>query len=151
MQKGAKKMEKISVIYWSQSGNTKEMAEAIGRGIVKTGKTAEVVDVSRVSIEELKLQNVFALGCPAMGSEVLEEVEMEPFVSEVEQFAAGKSIALFGSYSWGDGEWMREWVDRMSNAGATVVNQEGTICQDTPDASALSQCEQLGEQISMLL
>ena len=104
-------MEKIYVVYWSQSGNTQAMAEAIGKGIVDAGKEALVTYVGDVSIEELKNAKCFALGCPAMGAEVLEEYEMEPFVSEVEGFSSGKTIALFGSYGWGDGQWMRDWTE----------------------------------------
>ena len=73
---------------------------------------------------------------------------MEPFVSEVERFAAGKTIALFGSYGWGDGEWMRNWVDRMTAAGATVIGGESLICQDAPDDSAVAECEAAGKQLA---
>ena len=90
-------MSKIPVVYWSQSGNTETMAEAIGRGIAEAGKEAEVINVSEASLDSLKEAGAFALGCPAMGDEVLEEDEMEPFVAEVEGFASGKNIALFGS------------------------------------------------------
>jgi flavorubredoxin len=83
-----------------------------------------------------------------MGAEVLEESEMEPFVSDVEKFASGKSIGLFGSYGWGDGQWMRDWVDRMNAAGATVLNGEGVICQETPDDAALAACVELGKQLA---
>ena len=107
-------MEKIYVIYWSMSGNTQAMAEAIAKGINDSGKEAVVQYVSEASVSELQDAKVFALGCPAMGAEVLEEGEMEPFVSEVEGIAAGKKIALFGSYGWGDGQWMRDWEERMS-------------------------------------
>ena len=96
----------------------------------------------------LKEEKAFALGCPAMGAEVLEESEMEPFVAEVESFAAGKTIALFGSYGWGDGEWMRDWTDRMTSAGATVVNGEGLICHETPDEDGLSECVELGKALA---
>ena len=113
-------MSKISVVYWSQTGNTQAMAEAVGAGITKAGKEADVVEVSGASMEDLKAAKVFALGCPAMGAEVLEEMEMEPFVEEVEGFAQGKTIALFGSYGWGDGQWMRDWEERMTAAGATL-------------------------------
>lgn len=143
-------MSKISVVYWSQTGNTQAMAEAIGRGIEAAGKEAEVAGIGSVSLDELKKESVFALGCPAMGAEVLEETEMEPFVSEVEGFAAGKTIALFGSYGWGDGQWMRDWVDRMTAAGATVVNGEGVICQEAPDDAALDACKDLGKQLAAL-
>lgn len=143
-------MDKIYVVYWSQTGNTQAMAEAIGKGITDAGKEAAVVFVSDASVDELKKAKVFALGCPAMGAEVLEEVDMEPFVCEVEGFAAGKTIALFGSYGWGDGLWMRDWVERMSGCGANVLNGEGLMCNEVPDASVLAECEALGKQLASL-
>ena len=97
-----------------------------------------ICDVSSASIEELKAAKAFAMGCPAMGAEVLEEGEMEPFVAEVESFASGKKIGLFGSYGWGDGQWMRDWEDRMKAAGAELIGREGVICQETPDEDALA-------------
>ena len=108
-KKGIRIMDKIYVIFWTQGGNTQAMAEAVAEGIREGGKEAEVIYVGSVSADVLKDQPVFALGCPAMGAEVLEESEMEPFVAEVETFASGKKIGLFGSYGWGDGEWMRDW------------------------------------------
>lgn len=141
-------MEEIYVVYWSQTGNTKEMAEAVGAGIEAAGKTAKVVEVDGVSAETLKAAEVFALGCPARGAENLEEEEMEPFVAEVEQFASGKKIALFGSYGWGDGEWMRDWESRMQNAGAEVVGGAGVICNETPDEETLEACRTIGRQLA---
>ena len=141
-------MEKIYVIYWSMSGNTQAMAEAIAKGINDSGKEAVVQYVSEASVSDLKDQPVFALGCPAMGAEVLEEGEMEPFVSEVEGIAAGKKIALFGSYGWGDGQWMRDWEERMSGCGAAIINGAGLICHETPDDAMISECENLGKQIA---
>lgn len=143
-------MDKIYVVYWTQSGNTKAMADAIGQGITEAGKEAAVVDVSEASLEELKNAKAFAMGCPAMGAEVLEEGEMEPFVCDVEGFAAGKTVALFGSYGWGDGEWMRNWTDRMCAAGAVVLNGEGLICQETPEEAALAECVNLGKQLAAI-
>lgn len=141
-------MDKIIVAYWSQTGNTQAMAEAIGKGILQAGKQAEVKEVSKVSIKEIKAASVFALGCPAMGAETLEEDEMEPFVAEVEQYAEGKKIALFGSYDWGDGGWMRDWEERMQKAGASIVGGEGLITQDSPDSKALEACTQLGKTLA---
>lgn len=141
-------MDKIQVVFWTQSGNTQAMAEAIGKGITESGKEANVVYVGSASLDELKAANAFALGCPSMGVEVLDEAEMEPFVAEVEGFASGKTIALFGSYGWGDGEWMRNWVERMQAAGATVLNGEGLICQETPDDDAIAECVNLGKQLA---
>ena len=132
----------------SQTGNTEAMAEAVGAGIAKAGKEADVVEVSSASMEDLKAAKVFALGCPAMGAEVLEEMEMEPFVEEVEGFAQGKTIALFGSYGWGDGEWMREWAERVRNDGAVLVNDEGLIANETPDDAALADCKALGAKLA---
>jgi flavodoxin short chain len=141
-------MDKIQVVYWSQGGNTQAMAEAVAQGITEAGKEAAVAFVSEASLDTLKEAKTFALGCPAMGSEVLEESEMEPFVSDVEGFASGKTIALFGSYGWGDGQWMRDWADRMNAAGATVLNGEGVICQEAPDDTALAECVALGKQLA---
>lgn len=141
-------MDKIYVVYWSQSGNTQAMAEAVGKGIQDAGKEAAVVYVGDASIAELKDAKAFALGCPAMGAEVLEEAEMEPFVCDVEGIASGKTIALFGSYGWGDGQWMRDWVDRMNGCGANVLNGEGLICQETPDVDCIAECESLGKQLA---
>ena len=143
-------MDKIQVVFWTQSGNTQAMAEAIGKGITEAGKEANVVYVGSASLDDLKAAKAFALGCPSMGVEVLDEAEMEPFVAEVEGFASGKTIALFGSYGWGDGEWMRNWVERMQAAGATVLNGEGLICQETPDDDALANCKALGKELAAL-
>ena len=143
-------MDKVIVAYWSQTGNTAAMAAAIGEGITEAGKEAVVTDISSVSMDDLQAASAFALGCPAMGAEVLEEGEMEPFVTEVEAFASGKNIGLFGSYGWGDGQWMRDWEDRMKAAGATVVGGEGVICQETPDDEALENCKALGKELAAL-
>lgn len=143
-------MDKVIVAYWSQTGNTAAMAAAIGEGITEAGKEAVVTDISSVAMDDLQAASAFALGCPAMGAEVLEEGEMEPFVTEVEAFAAGKKIGLFGSYGWGDGQWMRDWEDRMKAAGATVVGGEGVICQEAPDDEALENCKALGKELAAL-
>ncbi len=143
-------MDKVIVAYWSQTGNTAAMAAAIGEGITEAGKEAVVTDISSVSMDDLQAASAFALGCPAMGAEVLEEGEMEPFVTEVEAFAAGKKIGLFGSYGWGDGQWMRDWEDRMKAAGASIVGREGVICQETPDDEALENCKALGKELAAL-
>ena len=140
-------MSKVSIVYWTQGGNTQAMAEAIGEGVTAAGGEADVVFVSDVNIADLKEEGAFALGCPAMGAEVLGEMEMEPFVQDVERFANGKKIALFGSYGWGDGQWMRDWEDRMTAAGATLVGGEGVICQETPDEAALQNCIEIGKQL----
>ena len=138
----------IKVVYWSQSGNTQAMAEAVAEGIKEAGKEAEVLSVDTVTADSLNDDTVYALGCPAMGAEVLEESEMEPFVTELEANVSGKNIGLFGSYGWGDGQWMRDWEERMTSAGATVINGEGLICQETPDDDAISECESLGKQLA---
>ena len=141
-------MSKISVVYWSQSGNTAAMAEAVAKGITDAGKEAAVVHVGDAAINDLKDAKCFALGCPAMGAENLEEAEMEPFVSEVEGIAAGKTIALFGSYGWGDGQWMRDWTERMNGCGATLLNGEGLICHETPDEAGIAECEEFGKRLA---
>ena len=141
-------MDKIYVVYWSQTGNTEAMANAIGEGITAAGKEAAVLEISQASADELKAAGVFALGCPAMGAEELEESEMEPFMASIESDLSGKKVALFGSYGWGDGEWMRTWQDRVAAAGATVVGGEGLIVNETPDDDALESCKALGKALA---
>ena len=143
-------MKEIMVAYWSGTGNTAAMATILGKGIQDGGATAKVVSVEDIKADDLKDYPVFALGCPSMGNETLEETVMEDFVTEVESFASGKKIGLFGSYGWGDGQWMRDWEDRMKAAGATVVGGEGVICQETPDDDALANCKALGKELAAL-
>ena len=140
-------MSKAAVIFWSQTGNTEQMASAIAEGIREGGMECDLLNVADTNPTDAAAYAKIALGCPAMGAEVLEEAEMEPFVEAVESFVAGKKIALFGSYGWGDGEWMRDWVERMQNAGAEIVNGEGLICQEAPDDEVLAACEELGKQL----
>ena len=133
-------MSEIIVAYWSGTGNTGAMAEYVAQGIREGGKEAKIVNVENFSADELKDCSVFALGCPSMGVEVLEEGYMEPFMCDVDGFAAGKKIGLFGSYGWGDGEWMRNWEERVQEDGATVVGGEGVICHEVPDDAAAADC-----------
>lgn len=121
----------MKIVYWSSTGNTERMAQMLGEEIEKLGGSAEVEEVSSVSPSALEKETVFALGCSAMGDEELDEGEMEPFVQEVEKFASGKKIGLFGSYDWGDGEWMRRWEERMKEAGADVAGT--VIANNEPD------------------
>ena len=141
-------MSKVSVVYWSQSGNTQAMAEAVAAGITEAGKEAEVVYVSDVNDADLTAEKAFALGCPAMGAEQLEESEFEPMFSDLEGSLNGKKIALFGSYGWGDGQWMRDWVERAQGDGAQVLNGEGLICNEAPDEDVQAACRKLGADLA---
>jgi len=138
----------IVVAFWSGTGNTQQGADMVAKGIEEGGKTAKTVSVEGFSAAELKDCPVFALGCPSMGDEVLEETVMEDFVTEVEGFAAGKKIGLFGSYGWGDGQWMRDWVERMEKAGATVFGGEDAIYMNEPDGDAEEKLVALGKELA---
>ena len=140
-------MDKVTIVFWSQSGNTESMANAVAEGVTAAGKEAVVVDVASASLDDLKAAKGFAMGCPAMGAEVLEEGEMEPFVCDVEGFAAGKTIALFGSYGWGDGEWMQNWEETCKNDGASLAC-DSVICNETPDDEAEANCVNLGKALA---
>ena len=139
-------MDKVIVAYWSQTGNTAAMAAAIGEGITEAGKEAVVTDISSVSMDDLQAASAFALGCPAMGAEVLEEEEFEPMFASCESKLSGKRIALFGSYGWGDGEWMRDWETRCKEAGAVLIC-ESVICNEMPDDEGIQSCKALGENL----
>lgn len=133
---------KTAVIYWSGTGNTEEMAKAVAEGA-----GAELFAVSDFK-GDIADYDRLAFGCPSMGDEQLEETEFEPFFAAVESKLSGKKIALFGSYGWGDGQWMRDWCERCTAAGAEVIGGEGLIVNEAPDADALSVCKSLGEQLS---
>ena len=140
-------MKEIMVAYWSGTGNTAAMAAILGKGIQDGGATAKVVSVEDIKADDLKDYPVFALGCPSMGNETLEETYMEDFVTEVESFASGKKIGLFGSYGWGDGEWMRNWEKSCKEAGA-VLATESVICNDMPDDAGVVNCKELGAALA---
>lgn len=137
-------MSKLAVIYWSQTGNTQAMAEAITEGAREAGAEVNLVDVSKITVDEALTYDYLALGCPAMGAEVLEEAEFEPFFTDLERQLGGKNVALFGSYGWGDGQWMRDWQDRTAGAGARLFQDEGLMLNETPDSEGLAQCRAFG-------
>lgn len=138
-------MNKAAVIYWSGTGNTEAMAYAVLEGARKINSETAFFGVSEISADEASEYDVLMLGCPAMGAEVLEESEFEPFFAELEQKLSGKKVALFGSYGWGDGEWMREWEKRVTESGAKLLNNEGLIINDAPGDEELEKCRILGE------
>ena len=141
-------MSKAAVIFWSQTGNTEQMANAIADGIREGGMEVDVLNVADTTPADAVKYAKIALGCPAMGNEVLEEGDVEPFFTEMEGKIDGKKIALFGSYDWGDGEWMREWEKRVSAGGATLLSGEGLIVNNEPDEFALGECKKLGQALA---
>ena len=136
----------MKIIYYSNSGNTEKMANLIAEGIINTGKTAEVINVSNANVNIFDDEDVVILGCPAMGDEVLEESEFEPFMEEISTRIQGKKVALFGSYGWGDGQWMRDWQERVESLGCTLIN-DGLIIQYEPDDNS-SECIEFGMSIA---
>lgn len=132
---------KVTIVYWSGTGNTEAMAQAVAEGVRQAGAEAEVLPVAAAPAEAA---DVMLLGCPAMGSEELEESEFEPWFAAVLPSLAGKRVGLFGSYDWGDGEWMRIWQERVQEAGGVML-ADGLICNNAPDEGALAACRALGE------
>ena len=141
-------MSKIAVIYWSMTGNTEAMAHAIAEGAQEAGAQADIMQVSEITPDQALTYPKLALGCPAMGAEVLEEAEFEPFFTQMEGRLTGKSVALFGSYGWGDGQWMRDWWERTEADGALLVGSEGLIVQEAPDEDGLAKCRDLGASLA---
>jgi flavodoxin short chain len=128
-------MSKAVVVYWSGTGNTEAMAKAVAEGLREGGAEPALLAVGEAKAEIIDQYDRFAFGCPSMGNEVLEEEEFEPFFKSIETRLAGKKVALFGSYGWGDGQWMRDWRERASADGALVF-EEGFIQQEAPDHEA---------------
>ncbi len=140
-------MKKIAVVYWSGTGNTKAMAEAVAAGIKQANGEASIFSADGFSSEGMAAYDGVAFGCPSMGAEQLEESEFEPMFTGCEPQLKGKKIALFGSYGWGDGEWMRNWEDTCTSGGAVLVC-DSVICKETPDEAATSACNALGAALA---
>lgn len=140
-------MSKIAVVYWSGTGNTQAMAEAILEGAKESGAEAKMFTVSEFDTSKMDAYDAVAFGCPAMGAEVLEENEFQPMFDSVKGKLSGKKIGLFGSYGWGDGEWMRNWEETCQTAGAVIVCDSVT-CNETPDEEALDACRALGKALA---
>lgn len=140
-------MKKTAVIYWSGTGNTEAMAQAVLAGMQEAGAEAALyttADVTPALFEDL---TGVAFGCPAMGAEVLEEMDFQPMWDEAKGFLGGKNVALFGSYGWGDGEWMRTWEEDCGAAGINRVS-DSVICCEAPDDEALAACRALGRKLA---
>ncbi|MDO4869626.1 MAG: flavodoxin [Bacillota bacterium] len=136
-------MSKVAVVYWSMTGNTEKMANAVADGAKKAGAQADVIEASSFGPDKIDAYDAIGFGCPAMGDEVLEEDVFEPMFTACEPKLNGKKIALFGSYDWGDGEWMRSWNDRCQAAGAEMAC-DFVICHLEPEQDGITACEQLG-------
>lgn len=138
---------KIAVVYWSSTGNTEAMANAVAEGARKAGASAELFTATEFDGGKVDAFDAIAFGCPAMGAEELEDSEFAPMFESCESKLSGKKIALFGSYGWGDGEWMRTWEDTCRNDSASLVC-DSVICQEAPDDDALNACRSLGEALA---
>ena len=140
-------MSKVAVVFWSGTGNTEAMADAVAQGARGSGASVDVLGPSDFNATKVAAYDGIAFGCPAMGAEVLEEDEFEPMFADVKGALSGKPIALFGSYGWGDGEWMRNWEDDCKAAGADLV-VEPVMANEMPDDEALAACKALGAALA---
>ena len=140
-------MSKIAVVFWSGTGNTEAMANAVAEGAKEKGAEVETSSPADFDADKVAAFDAIAFGCPAMGDEVLEEDEFQPMFDAVLPALSGKKIVLFGSYGWGDGEWMRSWEATCKDAGAELA-AEPLIVNEEPDDDGLAQCRALGEAIA---
>nr|WP_325216879.1 flavodoxin [uncultured Oscillibacter sp.] len=142
-------MNKIAIVFWSGTGNTEAMAGYIAEGVRAAGGEAALLGPGDFSASQFSAYSAVAFGCPAMGSEVLEEAEFEPMFSALEGSLGGKRIALFGSYGWGDGQWMRDWCARCDDAGANLLDENGLMVNEAPDAEGEEACKELGRKLAV--
>ena len=140
-------MKKVAVVYWSGTGNTEAMANAVVKGAQGAGASAAPIAVSDFDESKIASFDAFALGCPAMGSEALEDSEFEPVWDAVKAGLAGKPVALFGSYGWGDGEWMRNWEEDAAAAGISLAC-DSVICNEAPEDDTIDACKALGAALA---
>lgn len=136
---------KKAIVYSTTTGNTEAMANAIKKGAEASGAEVYFATADSADAAAVLSSDVVILGSPAMGAEELED-SMENFYSSIESGLSGKKVAIFGSYDWGDGEWLRIWRDRLAAAGANVVNGEGLAGHLSPDDETSAACEKLGQE-----
>lgn len=139
-------MSKIAVVYWSGTGNTQKMAEQVVAGAKDGGAEVSCYQAAEFTPDMMDNFDAIAFGCPSMGAEELEESEFAPMFEACEKKLSGKKIALFGSYGWGDGEWMRTWEDRCIEDEAYIAC-ECVIANEAPDANAQEACKALGKAL----
>lgn len=137
---------KVAVVYWSGTGNTQRMAEAVAEGVKTSGGEVELYFSSEFTADAVAAVDAIAFGCPSMGAETLEETEFEPMFDEVLPRLGSKPVALFGSYGWGDGEWMRNWQEMCENKAVHLV-ADGYIANETPGEAELEDCRNLGKAL----
>lgn len=146
MERQCKFMAKLAVVYWSGTGNTEGMANFVADGAKEAGADVSVYTSAEFTPEIANDFEKVAFGCPSMGSEQLEESEFEPMFSSIKDQLTSKKVALFGSYGWGDGEWMRTWDSELQGDGVTVVGT--VIANEAPDDEAAENCKALGKQLA---
>ena len=139
-------MSKVAVVFWSGTGNTEAMASAVAEGITEAGGEASVIAVGNFSAAAVNDYDAIAWGCSAMGDEVLEESEFQPMWDDCKGALAGKKIALFGSYGWGDGLWMRDWEKECKDLGLNLAC-DFVIANESPDDDAKAACRELGKAL----
>lgn len=139
-------MNKVAIVYWSGTGNTEMMAEAIAEGVIANGAEADLIQAADFSAVRAAEYDGIAFGCPAMGAEELEWDEFGPMFEAVRGRLRGKKLALFGSYGWGDGEWMRNWQQDAEGSGLMLV-ADGLIIKEAPDDEGLEKCRELGAKL----
>lgn len=140
-------MAKVAIVYWSGSGNTEAMAQAVEEGAKAAGAETSLSFVSDTSAADVAAYDHIILGCPAMGNEELEEYEFEPFFAELLPNLAGKEVGIFGSYAWNQGDWIENWKNRLTEAGVTIA-ADPVKAYSYPDDEALAACKALGETIA---
>ena len=140
-------MSKVAVVYWSGTGNTEMMAQKVAEGAKEAGAEVSVFTATEFNSQMMDDYDAVAFGCPSMGAEELEEDEFEPMFSSCESKLSGKKIALFGSYGWGDGEWMDTWTQTCKDDGANLAC-DSVICNEEPDEEAQESCMNLGRVLA---
>lgn len=140
-------MSKTAVVYWSGTGNTAAMADAVVEGVKSAGGKPELFTADSFNSDMVDNYDFIAFGCPSMGCEQLEDTEFEPMFDSCKNKLKGKKIALFGSYGWGDGEWMQTWENDCKSFGVDLVC-DSVICNDAPDDEAVAKCENLGKALA---
>ncbi len=139
-------MSKVAVVYFSSTGNTEIMANKISDGAKEAGNETNVFSCSEFDVSTVNDYNAIILGCPACGSEELDDSEFLPMFEGIKSDLAGKKVGLFGSYGWGGGEYMNTFKQECESSGIAIIG-EPILAENTPDSDAEEQCINFGKTI----
>lgn len=137
---------KVSIAYYSETGNTQQLADILANSLSDLGAEVYKAAVSDVENEQFLSGDLLIFATPASGAEEIDQLEMQAFIDDIASQLSGRKIFLCGTYGWGDGEYMQAWSEAMQNLGCELVH-EPFVCLEAPDEDAESKIAEIAKEL----